>query len=126
MEAETMNPAAGATANGARGALVESDRPEPTTGKPVKATLKVRLDGSPVTLEGRLAQTLELLIQTGTRGFTSGEASPLGWARRTSHYVHKLRRMGFPIVTLQERVMDARVGRYVLTAPVVVLTDGGG
>jgi hypothetical protein len=70
---------------------------------------------------GRLAQTLALLIRTGPAGFTSGEASPLGWARRTSDYVLKLRALGVPIATTLETAGDARVGRYSLTEPVAAV-----
>jgi hypothetical protein len=84
--------------------------------------LRVRIapDGEPVTVRGREAQTLRLLIDRGAAGVTSGEASPLGWARRTSAYVLKLRRLGFPIETSRERIGDANVGRYRLTASVSV------
>lgn len=85
--------------------------------------IKVRVppSGELVTVAGREAQTLDLLLATGPRGFTSGEASPLGWARRTSAYVHKLRRLGIPILTVWETVGDARVGRYVLAAGLLVV-----
>lgn len=81
-------------------------------------TVRILPGGDPITVVGRLAQTLQLLIDTRERGFTSGEASPLGWARRTSAYVQKLRELGFPIATVRERAGDATVGRYILMAPV--------
>lgn len=84
-------------------------------------TFKLLPDGGLFTVYGRMAQTLDLLIRTGPQGFTSGEASPLGWARRTSHYVLKLRGLGVPIKTTRELAGDARVGRYSLAAPVVVV-----
>lgn len=84
----------------------------------------MRLEDRTLTVGGRLAQTLALLIQCGNRGVTAGEASPLGWARRTSHYVHGLRQLGFPILTQWEEAGDARVGRYVLAAPVAVVAGG--
>jgi hypothetical protein len=95
----------------------------------VLEALSVRLlaDGQPLTVHGRLAQTLALLIRVGARGFTSGEASSLGWARRTSHYIFALRGLGVPIGKTLEATPDgARVARYHLTAPVVAVTEGGG
>jgi hypothetical protein len=88
-----------------------------------------RLDtGEAFTLSGRPAQTLAELIRRGAAGATSGEFSPLGWARRTSHYVFELRAMGLDIETRFEAAGDARVGRYVLATPVFVLgkpSNGG-
>ena len=70
---------------------------------------------------GRLAQTMRLLLQCGEDGFTSGDASPLGWARRTSGYIHDLRKLGIPIETRWESLSDGvRIGRYLLAAQVEV------
>lgn len=82
-------------------------------------------NGSEMTVRGREAQTLALLLKTGPKGFTSGEASPLGWARRTSHYILELRRRGLLILTVWESAGDCRIGRYILQSPVSVVTDGG-
>lgn len=87
-------------------------------------TFRLPPDHRPMTVSGRQAQTLALLIQCGPAGVTSGEASPLGWARRTSAYVGKLRQEGVPIVTTWERAGDARIGRYALAGPVVVIRGG--
>lgn len=125
MAPEKMNPAAAATADGVRDASLGALRSDhSTTAETGKASLTVRLDGRTLTVRGRLAQTLALLIQKGPRGFTSGEASPLGWARRTSHYVRELRQLGFPILTQWEEAGDARVGRYILGGSVVVVAGG--
>lgn len=122
MARQRENPATGRTADGVRDASRAAGRADnTTTAKPDKASLTVRLDDRTLTVQGRMAQTLALLIQTENRGFTSGEASPLGWARRTSHYVRELRQLGFPILTQWEKAGDARVGRYVLTTPVAVI-----
>lgn len=122
MARQRENPAAGDTADGVRDASRAARRSDhSTTAKSDKASLTVRLDDRTLTVQGRMAQTLALLIQTENRGFTSGEASPLGWARRTSHYVRELRQLGFPILTQWEQAGDARVGRYVLTKPVAVI-----
>nr|WP_314135727.1 hypothetical protein [uncultured Brevundimonas sp.] len=78
-----------------------------------------------MTVDGRDAQTLALLLTTGPCGFTSGEASRLGWARRTSAYVHKLRRLGLPILTEREKTADgAVVARYILAGAVAVVRGG--
>lgn len=70
---------------------------------------------------GRLTQTMMLLLQCGENGFTSGDASPLGWARRTSGYIHDLRKLGIPIETRWEALSDGvRIGRYLLAAQVEV------
>ncbi len=124
MTQESKNPAAGDTADGARVASRGGGRPDHNSGhSPDKGALTFSLspDGEPVTVDGREAQTLALLVTTAPRGFTSGEASPLGWARRTSAYIHKLRRLGLPIATVREKTPDgATVARYTLAAPVVV------
>lgn len=125
MAPEQINPAAAATADGVRDASRGAARPEQNaTAKASKASLTVRLDDRTLTVKGRLAQTLALLIQCGNKGFTSGEASPLGWARRTSHYVHELRQLGFPVLTEWEEVGDARIGRYILGGSVAVVARG--
>jgi len=88
-------------------------------------TARVLPDGQPISVSGREAQTLRLLISRGPAGFTSGEASPLGWARRTSHYIMCLRRAGFPISMVREPTADgSRVGRYSLGSPVAVSAEG--
>ena len=126
MTPQRENPAAGRTADGVRDASRAAGRSDlNTTAKASKASLTVRLDDRTLTVEGRSAQTLALLIQCGNRGFTAGEASPLGWARRTSHYVHELRQLGFPILTRWEAAGDARVGRYILGGSVAVVARRG-
>jgi hypothetical protein len=86
--------------------------------------IRVRVRGRTITLAGREAQTLGLLITRGDRGLTSGEASPLGWARRTAAYIHRLRRLGFRVTTTREPAGDASVARYRLAEPVEVLPPG--
>lgn len=106
--------------------------PRPTTAKAgvksrVKPNVTVRLaDGAVLSVQGRQAQTLSLLIRKGPAGLTSGEASGYGWARRTSAYIRKPRLAGVPIVTATERVLDARIGRYFLAGSVSVVSEGGG
>ena len=82
---------------------------------------KLAPDATTQTAVGREAQTLRLLVAVGPKGLTSGEASPLGWARRTSEYIRGLRARGVPIVTQMEDAGDARVGRYSLAGPVWIV-----
>lgn len=128
MTPNEMNPDAVVAAVGAQGALLGGLHPDHTTApKANKPTLTVRLepDAPPVTVWGREAQTLALLIERGASGFTSGEASPLGWARRTSHYIFKLRGQGIAIATAMEPTPDgAVVARYFLAEPVTVVSKG--
>ena len=125
-----MNPAATDMANGVRVAHFHSRQTlSSTLNIDVKPILKVKVsdDEPELALECRKAQTLLLLIAKGAKGFTSGDASPLGWARRTSAYIYKLRQMGVPILTTWETTSDgARIGRYTLQAPVTVVQTGGG
>lgn len=126
MPQQCETPTAGKGAAGAHG-NVFAETPELNKPRRKREAFRARVlpDGEPVAVNGRVAQTLRLLIDRGPRGFTSGEASPLGWARRTSDYVHKLRRLGFPIGMEREPTPDgAVVGRYALTGRVVVLEDG--
>lgn len=130
MAGNEVSPAAGATANGARNAKeFVSPRPtHPNAVRPQSATSRMKVtfrlspDAEPMTVVGREAQTLLLLAERGPLGFTSGEASPLKWGRRTSAYIHKLRRLGVHIETARETTSDgACIGRYSLTSPVELL-----
>lgn len=121
--------AAAATANGALGAsFFEKSKPGDDSSDTARRKAHVRFifppGGEERAVQGRLAQTLSLLVQRGPLGFTSGEASPLGWARRTSAYIYKLRRLGLPIVTTREATGDgALVARYSLSASVEVAQE---
>lgn len=80
----------------------------------------------PAQFHGRQAQTLGQLIDCGARGLTSGEASPLGWARRVAAYICELREVGLVIETVRETVADGvNVGRYFLQTSVRVLQREG-
>ncbi|WP_397421064.1 hypothetical protein [Phenylobacterium sp.] len=126
MTEKNKNPGAGGAARGAGGvALGQASASSKPHRSREALTAQVLPNGEPVTVVGRQAQTLRLLIARGAAGFTSGEASPLGWARRTSHYVMQLRRAGFPIGMVREPATDgSRVGRYFLGSPVAVLAEG--
>lgn len=123
-------------ASQAVGAAREADRLHFPTGKPdnrntqsahIKPEVTFIVEGGePVTVRGRQAQTLSLLAERGPRGFTSGEASPLGWARRTSHYIHCLRELGVQIETRREAAGDgSRIGRYTLSTPLRLVGGEG-
>jgi hypothetical protein len=130
MTPEMLNPAAAGTANGVRDASPLSLPPHHNHRRHADAsgplTFLLPPDTVFITVPGREAQTMRLLIQTGPHGLTSGEASPLRWARRTGAYVHKLRGLGVPIQTTRERVADAVIGRYTLAGPVMVVGSGEG
>lgn len=128
-EVGNENPAAGERA---RGVVGSGNRRDHITAppRPAKPSLRVLWgEGDAITattFEGREAQTLALLLAVGPKGFTSGDASPLGWARRTSHYVFKLRTAGLDIATTRETVADGtRVGRYTLATPLRVIAREG-
>jgi hypothetical protein len=113
------------------GVLDECSKPEENARKVVRTRpyLKVRVVGLDrmCLVHGRLAQTLWLLRDARPKGLTSGDASPLGWARRTSHYVFKLRALGLDIATTRELISDgARIGRYRLKTPLDVIDDANG
>ena len=93
--------------------------------KQIQLTYRILPSGPAVTVTGRAAQTLALLLRTGPQGFTAGEASPLGWARRTSQYIRQLRLNGVPIQTVWESGGDCRIGRYILECPDAVVVERG-
>lgn len=125
--AKEKRSAAGGAANGPWGEKLPELSPHQPTQKKIsgKPWVKVMWRGQVVPLFGRQAQTIMLLIECGPKGVTSGEASPLGWAKRTAAYVHKLRNIGFDIRTTYERVSDALIGRYTLMEPVAVVACPG-
>lgn len=129
MHRDKANPVAAGTVDGVQDASRRAKQSDHTTGRaPGKTTLTVRRppNGEPLTVNGRNAETLALLIRCGTAGLTSGEASPLGWARRTSAYVFNLRRLGLDIITVREAAPDgAVVARYRLDTALEVVSAGG-
>jgi hypothetical protein len=124
-----QTPKAGGAAKGVIGLHSRSGKPAQgnTLGPKGKPEVHFRgPDGTPLTVRGRLAQTLTLLIEKGRQGFTSGDASKFGWARRTSAYIARLRALGLAIETLWETTADGcRIGRYVLAQPVLILKGRG-
>lgn len=76
--------------------------------------------GSPITVLGRDAWALRVLIEAGKRGFSSIDKP----APRTAHYIFKLRKFGFAIETITEMHGGAYPGhhaRYVLHSNVAIL-----
>lgn len=129
MDDDKEKPATGGDRGGprkgvSRGAERRKDSRQPGRAQD-RLTFRLASDGERLTVFGRVAQTLRLLVEVGPHGFTSGEASPLGWARRTSHYVLRLRQAGVPISTTREPAGDAVVGRYALAGPVHLEPEAG-
>ena len=125
MTPQNGNPGAG----GAGASKVRSPKQQQNATKVAqpKPMLKVHRasDNASMTFNGREAQTLDLLIQCGANGLTSGEASPLGWARRTSAYVKNLRDGGVNIATTREPASGAMVGRHRLLDSFTVVASHG-
>lgn len=120
------NPVAVAAADGVLGAFSGTTPSGPSMQNLHGASLHVRFapDAAQIAFRGREAQTLKLSIDTGPRGFTSGEANPLAWARRTTACIHNLRGAGVPIATTRERTPDgASVARDSLSCQVTVVND---
>ncbi len=71
------------------------------------------------------AQTLYASMLATAAGLTNGEVSWIGWARRISAFVFKLRKR-LEISTTRAVVQpDARVGRYKLATPILVFARSG-
>jgi hypothetical protein len=86
-------------------------------------SLTARIGGSDGPIKqftGRFAWTLQQLAQAGNEGVTPLDRPAPRW----SHYVHRLRRSGVPIETINETHTGpyaGRHGRYRLTVPVEIL-----
>jgi hypothetical protein len=95
--------------------------------RPGLLRLRVRIgdDAAPfVTVSGREAWALQMLIAAGERGCTPIDHPGPRW----SGYVHDLRTMGFVIETIHESHAGPFPGthaRYVLRSPVYVISEGG-
>ncbi len=86
--------------------------------------IRVRIgpNGPVRAFKGRFAWALREMIRAGSRGVTPIEQPAPRW----SHYIYRLRREGVPIRTIPEKHAGAfpgQHGRYVLSAPVTILTD---
>ena len=77
-----------------------------------------------LTARGREAWCLKRLVESGERGVSALEdVGP-----RLSHYIHKLRRAGLTIETIEERhggPFAGIHGRYVLRTPVEIVRAEG-
>lgn len=86
-------------------------------------TARVLPDGTPTKIVGRDAWALQNLVRAGEGGCTPIDHPGPRW----SHYVFKLRRVGFTIQTLDEAHGGPFPGshaRYVLRSEVEILDDG--
>jgi hypothetical protein len=119
--------------NGNSGAVNAGDSQSRSAGKQNKTKsiktlpwIEVSWGSNVVRFIGRDAQTLALLLHYGAAGFTSGQASSLGWARRTSGYIFKLRKAGLDIHTAPQTLpCGTSVGRYTLRTAVTVIARHG-
>lgn len=90
-------------------------------------SLKVQINGPEgriLNLTGRVAQTLDKLIEAGELGITSFHHP----GPRLSHYILVLRKQGFTIETRDERhsgQFSGEHGRYILRTLAKVLERGG-
>lgn len=91
------------------------------SGAPNVVLIRARIsDGPAREFRGRFAWMLHQLVEVGERGLTSLE-NP---APRISHYVHRLRRDGVVIDSLDEMHSGPFAGRHVryrLACPVEIL-----
>ena len=124
MTPQNGNPGAGGTGASKVRLPQQQNSSNPTPTRPwLEASWGA---GMQIRFHGREAQTLALLLRKDKRGFTSGQASSLGWARRTSAYVFKLRAAGLLITTIPTTIAGGvTVGRYVLTTQVQVVARYG-
>ena len=90
----------------------------------LKVIAKIEPDGATLEVVGRDAWALLHLIRAGDRGCTPIDTPGPRW----SHYVFKLRRMGFVIETIDEPHGGAFSGfhaRYCLRSRVTILQEMG-
>ena len=123
MTPQNENPGAGNAGASPVGSKAKQNRNNPTRTRP---WIEVSWGSNVVRFNGREAQTLALLLHYGAAGFTNGQASSCGWARRTSAYIFKLRRAGLEINTATLPLpCGASVGLYILHSTVIVIARHG-
>ena len=123
MTRKTQKPRRGHAGASKSHSTAKQNNPKTTKVRP---WIEVLWGSNQLRFDGREAQTLALLLQHGPEGFTSGQASSLGWARRTSAYIHKLRKAGLQIHTaMQTLPCGASVGLYSLRTTVAVVARHG-
>ena len=95
--------------------------------RPVSLTIRVHIgdaNGPVVTVRGREAWSLRILIAAGALGCLPVDHPAPRW----SGYVHDLRKLGFSIDTIREPhggAFPGRYGRYILKSRVTVLEKLG-
>lgn len=89
-----------------------------------KFWVTVRLaTGSDIVVKGREAETIIALVEAGSRGITSLDASRAGWAYRLAAYIHRLKTdYGISIETRRESHDGGSHGRYFLRTAVEILS----
>ncbi len=88
----------------------------------IRVTFRLDAEGPAFTVKGRMAWALHELVHAGERGCTPIDRPAPRW----SDYVHKLRKAGLAIETLDEAhggAYSGSHGRYVLRSPVQVIEE---
>jgi hypothetical protein len=88
---------------------------------PRSVTVRILPDAGERSFKGRFAWALVRLVGAGEIGCTPIDHPGPRW----SHYIHKLRRAGLAIETVEERhagPYPGRHARYVLRSPVAVVS----
>lgn len=88
----------------------------------IRVTFRLDAEGPAFTVKGRMAWALHELVHAGERGCTPIDRPAPRW----SDYVHKLRKAGLDIETLDEAhggAYSGSHGRYVLRSPVQVIEE---
>lgn len=86
-----------------------------------KLTLEVLVNGKPLTVTAKPAQTLQELIRRGKKGVTALEMSNT-WAVRLASYVYDLRHLfGLEIEMQREEHDGGWHARYFLITPVQII-----
>lgn len=91
-------------------------------GGKINVTFTAYFDGTPKTyeVEGREAESLLCLVQTGETGITALEVH--SWAYRLASYIHDLRhKFGLDIRTLKEPHEGGTHARYILLSAVEII-----
>lgn len=113
------------TANSKKAHRVNDGQSQNTGRIKPTSPLKVkRHDGSELTLKGRNAQVMRVLIARRLHGATGLDFSRATTAFRYANILCELRKIGFAIETTHEDAGDCTIGRYWLREPLTII-DGG-